>query len=242
MPSESGDMKLLGNFNKLIELVSIDANYNPANAKLKVAALTAQNTAAVAATTDVRAKDAPYKVAVNDRQSEFEELRPVVPRIGNMLQASGADQRTRDDAKTLTRKIVGEKKAAKAKDGPDAPTDGATKTHSASQQSYENITGNFEALIALLETVDSYAPNEPDLTIAGLKARATGLKAKSEAVNSTFAPLSAARGLRDQLLYTNEDSVVNIALLVKAYVRAAFGANSQLFKQIKGLQFTRPKK
>jgi hypothetical protein len=32
---------------------------------------------------------------------------------------------------------------------------------------------------------------------------------------------------------------VNIALLVKAYVRAAFGPDSQLFKSIKGLQFER---
>jgi len=35
---------------------------------------------------------------------------------------------------------------------------------------------------------------------------------------------------------------VNIALQVKAYVRAAFGPDSQLFKQIKGLEFKRPKK
>jgi hypothetical protein len=37
--------------------------------------------------------------------------------------------------------------------------------------------------------------------------------------------------------YTAEDSVVNRSLLSKAYVRAAFGSDSQLFKQIKGLVF-----
>ncbi len=46
-------------------------------------------------------------------------------------------------------------------------------------------------------------------------------------------PLSQSRGTRDQLLYGNADSVVNTALLVKAYVSAAFGNSSQLYKQIK---------
>ncbi|HZE64674.1 MAG TPA: hypothetical protein VE056_12375 [Pyrinomonadaceae bacterium] len=97
-------------------------------------------------------------------------------------------------------------------------------------------------LIAILATEPGYAPNEPSLTIACLTALADDLKAKKEAVNAAFAPLSAARGLRDELLYLNDDCVVNAALLVKAYFRAAFGPNSQLFKQIKGLEFKRPKK
>ena len=52
-------------------------------------------------------------------------------------------------------------------------------------------------------------------------------------------PLSQARGTRDQLLYEAEDSVVNTALLVKAYVSAAFGTSSQIYKQAKALEFRR---
>lgn len=111
-----------------------------------------------------------------------------------------------------------------------------------SQLSYENIVGNVDDYIAILSTETAYAPNETDLTLAGLTALSDNLKARNNAVNSTFAPVSAARGQRDQLLYANEDSVVNIALQVKAYVRAAFGPNSQVFKSIKGLEFKRPKK
>jgi hypothetical protein len=108
-----------------------------------------------------------------------------------------------------------------------------------SQLSYENITGNFDDFIAILKTEPVYAPNEADLTTAGLTALADELKAKNNAVNATFVPVSVARGRRDQLLYLNEDCVVNTALLVKAYVRAALGPDSQLFKQIKGLEFSR---
>jgi hypothetical protein len=36
MANESGDMKLLGNFSKLVEFVPINPDYNPANAALKL--------------------------------------------------------------------------------------------------------------------------------------------------------------------------------------------------------------
>lgn len=242
MASESGDMKLLGNFSKLIELISVDSNYDPANAPIKLPALNAQKVAAFAAVADVGTKEAPYKSAVNDRQDGFDGLGPVVSRSGNMLQASGASKNIIEDAKSKSRKITGRRKTAKAKVDPNTPNSEVTKTHSVSQMSYENMAGNFDDYIAILQTVTTYAPNEADLKITGLTALANDLKAKNEAVNTTFAPLSAARGQRDQLLYLNEDCVVNIALLVKAYTRAAFGQGSQLFKSIKGLEFKRSKK
>jgi len=242
MGNESGDMKLLGNFSKLIELVSINPDYNPANATIKVPALNAQKAAAHLVVSNIGAQEAPYKVAVNERQEGFERLSPVVTRSGNMLKASGASQRIRDDAMTSQRKIVGRRKTARSKDDPNTPGAEASASHSASQLSYENIVGNFDVYIAILATVPTYEPNEVSLTVAGLTALSNDLKAKNEAVNTTFAPVSFARGLRDQLLYGNADSVVNNALLVKAYVRAAFGPDSQLFKQIKGLEFKRGRK
>jgi hypothetical protein len=242
MANEAGDMKLLGNFSRLIELVSVNADYNPANTALRVASLNTQKTAVSTAISDVGAQQAPFKAAVNDRQAAFDEMRPVVTRAGNMLQASGSDQLIQDDVRTLQRKISGSRKSPKVKDDPNTPQNEAAASQSASQQSYDNLVGNFEGLIALLGTVPSYTPNEPDLTIASLQARAASLRAKNDAVNNTFAPLSAARGARDGLLYTNDDGLVNTALLVKAYVRAAFGPDSQLFKSIKGLEFKRPNK
>jgi hypothetical protein len=35
MPNESGDLKLLANFRKLIDLVSADTDYKPSNIALK---------------------------------------------------------------------------------------------------------------------------------------------------------------------------------------------------------------
>ncbi len=242
MANESGDAKLLGNFSKLIELVSIDPAYNPANPKLEIPALNAQKVAAQAVIQAIGLEEAPYKAAVNARQEAFENVGPIISRSGNMLQASGAGKRIIDDAKAAARKIVGRRATPKATSDPAAPGAPSSASHSVSQLSYENIVGNIDDYIAILSTETAYAPNETDLTIAGLTALSNNLKARNNAVNNTFAPVSAARGQRDQLLYTNEDSVVNIALQVKAYVRAAFGPKSQLFKSIAGLALKRPKK
>lgn len=242
MANESGDMKLLGNFSQLIELVAIDPNYNPANPKLQVTTLNAQKAAGLAAVGDVGTKEAPYKVAVNDRQEAYALLPGIVTRSSNMMKASDASKKILDDAKTVSRKILGRRKSPKVKDDPSTPADEAKSNHSASQMSYENISGNFDDYLAILATVVGYAPNEADLTIAGLTATGNNLKTKNVAVDKAFAPMSATRGERDQLLYLSDDSVVNIALLVKAYVRAAFGPDSQIFKQIKGLPFKRPSK
>lgn len=239
MASESGDMKLLGNFSKLLELIQIDPDYKPVNAGLKVPTLNTQHSAALASIGEIGAFQAPYKAAVNDRQEVYNGLPALVSRAGNMLKASGAGESIQNDAKTFARKISGRRKSPKVKDDPNTPENEATESHSVSQRSYENMLGNFENYIAVLSTVGTYKPNEPDLKISGLTALANDLRAKNEAVNAAFAPVSAARGQRDRLLYLDEDCVVNTALLVKAYVRAAFGQDSQLFKSIKGLKFKR---
>jgi len=66
MPTESGDQKLLGNYRRLIDLVSADTNYNPANADITKAALAAHYIGSLAALDDVAAKNAPNKMATSD--------------------------------------------------------------------------------------------------------------------------------------------------------------------------------
>lgn len=242
MPTETGDMKLLGNFRKFIDLVSADANYQPANPALQTASLQTQYTAALAAVEGIADKMGPNKVAINERQSAFEALPSLVRRSRNMLKASGADKKILDDAETYVRKLTGKRKSAKTKDDPSTPENEAGANHSASQLSFDNQLGNFGSYIAILKSVPVYTPNENDLKTTGLEAAHADLVAKNNAVTTTFVPLSQTRGVRDQLLYLGADCVVNTGLLGKAYVNAAFGSSSQLFKQIKGLKFARQQK
>lgn len=239
MPTEAGDKKFLGNFSKLIDLVSAELSYNPANPKLTKAALATQLTAGEAAVLGVATSGASNKLAITDCQLAYDKLSPTALSSRDYLKSSGAGKAFVDDGQTFITKITGNRKSKKIKDDPATPVDESKGSHSASQMSRENRVGNFESYIEILKQIPSYNPNEPNLKVSALTALATDLKAKNAAVNSTAAALSQARGLRDQLLYVAEDSIVNTALLVKAYVKAVFGADHQLYKQIKGLEFKR---
>ena len=245
MPSETGDMKVLGNFRILIDQVSADSSYAPSNPSLSKTALEAQYAGALAAVENVHAKMAPHKTATGERIDAFESMGSQVKRSRNLLKASGASEQILDDAGTVVRKIFGRRKSAKTPpvtdtpDKSDTPENEAGANHSASQMSYDNRLGNLSGYLAILSTATSYKPNEDGLKLASLKTMATELRAKNDAVSATFIPLSQARGVRDNLLYLGANCVVNTAQLVKAYVSGANGTNSHLYKQIKGLKFKR---
>ena len=239
MPTEAGDTKLIGNFRRLIDQLAGEPNYNPANPALAVTALEIQYDAARAAIEAVSTKLATSKMAINSRQIAFEGLSPLIIRSRNLLRASGVSKAVLADAETLVRKLTGVRKSKVVKDDPNTPTNEAENQHSASQMSFDNRLGNFSAYVAILANVPEYAPNEADLKISALNALLTSLQAKNDAVSTTFVPLSQSRGTRDDLLYSNEDCVVNTALLAKAYVAGALGTSSNVYKQIKGLAFRR---
>ena len=242
MPSESGDMKLLGNFRKLIDFVSADPNYRPANPRIGIPGLETLYTSGNSVATNVNTTSAPYKVAVNTRQAKFAEVPGRTGSAFRMAKASGADKPILADLETNRRKLSSQKKAKVPEDDPSTPGKAGVVTRSRSQMSYDNQVGNVDGFVALLSTILSYKPNEDELTIKSLQAFALELRAVNDAVSTNFVPFSQARGTRDEVLYTSPDSVVNTAFLVKAYVSAAFGNQSQLYKNIKGLQFKRPNK
>src|SRR2546421_2451567 len=151
MPNETGDNKIIGNFRKLIDEVSAEANYNPANTKIKLPALNAQYTAADGAIDAVASALAPNKLAITDRETAFDDLRPLAVRSRNFLKASGAAKGIADDADQFVRKLSGGAKKPKAKPAsPTAPAPTApapTVTHSSSQMSYDNQVGHFRSYI-----------------------------------------------------------------------------------------------
>jgi hypothetical protein len=139
------------------------------------------------------------------------------------------------------RKLSGGKKKPKTKAAvpanPPTPDAETPATRSSSQMSYDNQVGHLKSYIELVKNVSAYNPNEADLKVAALTAYADDLTTKNNAVTTTSAALTQARGTRDRLLYLDDDSVVNTAKLVKNYVQAALGSDSPLFKKIKPLKF-----
>lgn len=243
MPNEAGDMKLLDNLSQLIEHLLTEPKYKPSNPALKTPALQTQLAASLAAVKNVNDSLAVNKVAVNDRAQAFETLALLIVRSRNVLKASGASKELLAQAEAAVRKVLGRRKGNKAETSATPPPAGTPQkpaaSHSASQTSFANQVGNFQAFLSIVGQVAGYAPQEADLKLAALEAFAADLITKNDAVNAGAASVGLARGTRDALLYSNEDSAVAVALLVKAYVSGALGSDSRLNKLIKGLRFPR---
>lgn len=165
--------------------------------------------------------------------------RKLTTRVVNAFAASGAPQNALDDAKTLKRKLDGQR-AKTLVDDPSTPED-ESQGNSVSQQSYTQQVEHLDNMIELLEAHPAYNPNETDLQTTSLATYSTSLKTANTGVITTNTPLSNSRITRDAVLYANDGNLVDTALLVKKYVKSVFGADSPQDAQISGLQFTRPR-
>lgn len=237
--AETGHARNVERFAQLISFVQgYGADYAPGNPAITLVNLQAKLAESQAGIDSVSSTKAPLTVVVNDRQNLFAELRPKSTRIVNSFASQGAPQNAVDDVKGMKRKIDGVKLKTLPKGATGTPEDGDGKGHSASQQSYTQLTEHFDNLIELLDT-SGFAPNEPDLTLAALTTFATSLKDSITAVINATTSWSNARITRDEALY-GEGGLVALAGLVKKYVKSLYGAESPQFKQISGLEFSRP--
>lgn len=109
------------------------------------------------------------------------------------------------------------------------------------QTSYENQIGHLNGYLAVLQNVTGYDPQEADLKLTALQTLRDALQNQNNAVSAASVPVSQARGVRDELLYTGENSIVNTALMAKNYVAAAYGKDSQIYKDVAALRFVRPR-
>ncbi|GAA4025513.1 hypothetical protein GCM10022386_05880 [Flavobacterium cheonhonense] len=238
--SEIGHAKNIANFQDLIAFVeSYGSIYNPSKNALKLPQLNALVTLSQTHLEEVITKNTIYNNAVNERIIEFANLKGLSTRIINALETTDATKEKVNNAKTFNRKLQG-KRASQTTTAADTNAP-APNTISASQQSYDQQIQHLTGLIAVLQTEASYTPNETDLTIASLSAKQANLNAKNNAVSVAYANVSNSRITRNNTLYNNETSLVQTATEVKKYIKSIFGATSQEYAQVKGIQFKKIK-
>ena len=193
---ETGHAKNVANFSNLISFCSTYPAYNPSAAELTITGLNSKYTAARTALNNVIASLTAYNNAVNTRKTTFAALYPLATRVINALAASGAGAETIKDARTINRKLQGQR-ATKKETGPatgNAPSN--SNTISASQQSYDQLIVHFSKLISLVTSVPAYAPNETDINITALNAKLSELQTVSSAVANTYTSWSNHRIIR----------------------------------------------
>ncbi|MCL9807251.1 hypothetical protein NAT51_17095 [Flavobacterium amniphilum] len=234
--SETGHSKNVANFKDLVNLVSsYGADYNPARASLKIPNLNTIATNAQTSLTSVSVKNTQYNNAVNNRFIAFENLKKLSTRLVNALAVTDAPKQMVDDAKGFNRKLQGQRASAVVKQVNE--NDPAPVTISASQQSYDLRIQHFRNLITVLESEESYNPNENELKIETLTAKQSELLERNNDVSIAHAIIRNARNARNKTLYEDSNGLVDIALEIKKYVKSAYGANSIEFKQVNAIKF-----
>jgi len=237
--SEKGHPKNVAEFNQLIiACQAMGSLYNPSNTAISITALQTAYQAADAALTSVNTTLPACKLVLTQRVAAFEPLSGISSRLLNSLSAQGFPDNVVEDAKSFTRKIQGKKATQKQEPAPGEETQ---KQISGSQMSFDNRLGNLQRLIEYLSALTGYAPNEPELQIQTLNTLFTTLGTHNSTASTARYALVQARISRDNALYHPRAGIVQLAKMVKNYVKSAFGANSPYYLAIKGLTFTRPK-
>jgi len=236
--SETGHAKNLAAFQQIITYCkSYGSAYDPGNTNLTTPNLDLQYAAAQTILDNCKAKELLKAVATDNRMKTFGTLRFYATRIMNAMLAAGADQITLKTAKTINRKIQGQRASEPAP--PADPNQPETDTTSASQQSYDNLIEHFKALVGLVTLLPEYKPNEADLKLTGLNAHIDKLKAANLDYIQSDTDWSAARLTRKNAFYDAPNSLGNNMNAVKAYVKSVFGAKSKEYKQISGIRFVK---
>lgn len=242
MPStaDSGHAKNVANFESEISFcIGYGAKYNPANKLLSIANIKSQYVSAQSVFALVKKTQTYFKSATNNRMDAFAPLKGLATQVVNALDATEASVQTVKNAKTILKKIRGQRATLIAtpepgKEGEQMPT---AKTNSVSQQSFDLMIDHWEKLVALLEAEPLYSPNEKALTTGALAALIILLKATNTAVLNTNTTWNNARISRTEIMYNPSTGIVAIALDIKKYVLSIYGAASAEYKQVKSLPF-----
>lgn len=262
--SEKGHAKHVDNFRDLINFIrAYGARYNPSKNSLKLAQMESALLEAQMHLDNVTNVKSIYEDTVNKRALAFAGLKAFSTRLINALDSTDASPNKIKNAKTYHRKLQGKRASPTSNtitetanlpesttslaiidntnittlvNTPDANMPIET-TISTSQQSYTQQLQHFSGLISVLKTETSYMPNEVELQIATLEAMKNDLSTKNDDVSNAYVAISNARLERDKKLYKNTDSLYEVAMEAKKYIKALFGANSPEFAQIRGLDF-----
>ena len=252
--SETGHVKNISNFQKLISFCNgYQDKYNPSRDDLKVASLQAKVDAAQKAIADAKSKEVVLSNATNKRKEAFAGIKSYSTKIINSLAVSGVTDNVVKSARTINRKVQGQRATPVEDQANSVPAkDNTTEVNTAagnndapkskastSQQSFDKMVEHLTGLCELVSSQPEYMPNETELQANAIKAYIEQLTKTNNAVIEANTDFSNSKIIRDNLLYGEKSGLVDIALDIKNYVKSVFNATSPQYAQVKGISFKR---
>ena len=243
--SETGHAKNVGNFKTLFVRAIALPGYNPSSRTLNPANLNEQWSAAQAALSAVSVANAKYKLKVDERAVAFRPIARLVTSLGKALKATdGVTKETTATYLTLARKYRGSRvtavKASEAAAGAGGDIAVTPEQISVAQLSFDNRVAHFSDIVALLSNIPGYAPNEPELTLAGIAATNSALINANDGVLNAITSLGTQRISRDEALYKPVTGLVDTAYKLKDYIGSKWNATSTGWKSVAKITFSRP--
>ena len=232
--SETGNDISVVNLKTLYEYLETLPNYKPTRAAISVANLKQLHTDLTPAVTTLRNIRKDYAAAVDEQQALFKPFPKFITRVIKAVRTSVDDKEQADTAESIRKKIAGTRITAKKKD-PEATE------ISTSQLSYDSQNKNFRELIAAINKIPGYTPNEVELTVPELEKVVINMEEKVANVSRLEGIIVNAKNTRDKLLFSPKTGLIDLVELVKQYMGSAFGDSSPELKYVRKLKFRRQK-
>lgn len=234
--NETGHTKNLENFKDLYALCETNTPpYNPTQEKIVLTSLNKLRIKAETAHKQVFDTRATIIPVINARQVLYERMPPLSTRVIQALAAATEDKRIVADARRYTNKIHGKFSRPQTRDDQEGQE--TREPNSNSQRSYDKLQEHFNSLIALLENVPPYTPNEEDLTIDFLKAYMDEIANVEKQMIILNGPYNKALNERDKVFYDTPDSLVPVTKTVKNYLKSLFGIKSHEYREASRIKF-----
>ena len=187
--AETGHIKNVEHFQMMIAAVQgYGGVYKPANADITLANLQTDLANANAGIDAVTTALIPWKVAVNERESEYEGIGKLTTRVAASFASCGAEKNAVEDMKSFARKIAGDRKSKIKADDPNTPED-ESKHNSVSQRSYTQIAEHLDNIIEMCQNEPKYTPNEAELQVGSLQTKSAACKTKNQGVIDKTIPV-----------------------------------------------------
>lgn len=238
--SEKGHAKNVANFKDLIAYsTGYGSKYNPSRAEFTLPELNSMHSSAEKLIGTLNDVMPAYNTAVAEKDVAFAPFNKLITKVYSNFSSCGALKGEVDNAFTVAKKLKGQfTKTEKAKQAEAAGKDPISQA----QLSMDMRLENFDKFIKILAANAKYKPNETELQVASLQALHTRLKTLSDGIVTASTPVINARSSRDELLYTPETGLVDIANGVKKYIRSVYTAETPEYKKVSALTFTKPRK
>ncbi len=226
-------------FEKLLGVCTgLGGNYKPGKQNLRVSVMHSMFVKAQQALSEVKEAQTLYNQATNHREDLFKATDKLASSIYNVLQASGANPLTTEDASSALNRFLrgvrsaGEREVASGEPQPSKKWTGFGRDYSTRIQS-------FAQLVDIVSKDAIYSPEEEELKGETLRQHVGTLQAANTRVLQASLTLAKARSKRNEVLYGAESSLYKTVKAVKAYVKGIFGVKSPTYQLLAEARFTK---